>query len=162
MRKLLIFLLPVLLAAAFWAGSALWPDLASKELLRSLGGLFAVVWAILMTTMPKLSELVSIEGLTEAERERLIENIHLARKKIWRIGLSSLACVVALLLLTVVPSAGDDRLTAAFAGLIAGFAFVFLGYAKSWLDEVHAFTVEVNQRRLAIKARDENLKQLGG
>lgn len=115
-----------------------------------------------MLTMPKLSELVTIDGLSEDERERLVENIHLARKKIWRIGLLSLGCVITLLFLTAIPSSGEEQLIATFSGLAAGFGLVFLGYARSWYDELHLFTVEVNQRRMATKARDENLKQLEG
>jgi hypothetical protein len=113
-----------------------------------------------MLTMPKLSDLIVIDGLSESERERLVENIHLARKKIWRIGLLSLSCVITLLFLTVIPSPGEERLVATFAGLAAGFGLVFLGYARSWYDELHQFTVEVNQKRMATKARDENVKQL--
>jgi len=55
---------------------------------------------------------------------------------------------------------GRGRLVATFAGLAAGFGLVFLGYARSWYDELHQFTVEVNQKRMATKARDENVKQL--
>jgi len=61
-----------------------------------------------MLTMPKLSDLIVIDGLSESERERLVENIHLARKKIWRTGLLSLSCVITLLFLTVIPSLGEE------------------------------------------------------
>lgn len=146
-------------ATFFWAASAIWPDLASKEFLRSLCGLFAVAWAILILAMPKLSELISLEGLSDSEREKLLDNVTIARKKIWRIGFMSLLCVVALLLLTVVANPSNVQLVAAFAGLTAGVGIYFLTRAKSWHDEIHNFTARANAKRLANKSREENLKQ---
>ena len=162
MKQLLLAIGPIVIGGAFWVGAALWPDLAGKDFLRSLCGLFAVVWAILMLAMPKLSELTAVEGLSVDERERLVENIAAARRKIWQLGSLSLFCVVALLFLAAVATNEGERLVAAFAGLVVGYGFVFLYRAKSWHDELHAFIAEINQRRFAAKAREENLKQLSG
>jgi len=159
MRWLLLIFFPFALAVGFWAGSAIFPDLASKEMLRSVAGLFAIAWTVFGLALPKLSDLTGIEGLTEAERARLIDNVGAARAKIWRIGALSLACVMALIFLSVITSPENARRVAAFAGLIAGLGCAFLWAAKSGHDEIHEFTADVNQRRLATKNREEVLKR---
>lgn len=159
MRSLLFILFPLVFAAVFWAGVDVWPDLASKELLRAIASIFGFAWAGFAFALPKLSELSASEGLTEAERERLIQNISRARAKIWRVGGLSLSCVITLFFLSFVITPETAHLITAFGGLAAGYGCELLLLAKWWFDEIHTFITDVNKHRLNAKSKEEVLKR---
>ena len=160
MRRLLFSAFPLVLGAAFWFGVSVWPDLASKDFLRTIAGLFGVAWAAFSFALPKLSDLTALEGMTESERERLRENVAQARKKIWNVGGLSLLCAMTLLLLSVVSGPETAQFVAGFGGVAAGYGCVLLFRAKAWHDEIHAFVTDVHKHRLDAKSREDVLKRL--
>jgi hypothetical protein len=162
MRWIMFVILPLGLAAAFWFGSSVWPDLASKELMRSIAGLFAVTWGGCAFALPKLSDLTAIDGLVKHEREQLQINIDRARNRIWRIGGLSLACAITLVFLSVITTPQNSHYVAAFAGFATGIGLGFIWTFKRWHDEIHAFIATVHQHRLDAKAESEVLKKFAG
>lgn len=158
--RLLSSLIPVILAAVLYVGVDIWPQLASKEVLLGVASCFAITWAGMALALPKLSELMKLEGMTTSQREQLATNIKLAREKIWRIGGISLLCVITLFILSVVTRPEYARYVAVFVGLAVGFVIELLFAYRRWHNEIDDFSAGVLQRHFEEKARAETLRQM--
>ncbi|MGV3629158.1 MAG: hypothetical protein ACO1PN_15885 [Betaproteobacteria bacterium] len=153
-------LIPLFLGFGLYAAAEELPALASKEMLLGVASFFALAWGGLAFALPKLSDLLALEGITSSQREILVENVRRARQKIWRIGGTSLLCVMVLFFLSVVTRPEYAQIIAGFAGVASGFAVELMFAYRRWHDEIHDFTTTVNQKRLDMKAKADALSRL--
>lgn len=144
----------------FWGAWYLFPALFHTSQLSYLGGISAVVWGMDLLFLRKLAEVSALAGLTNRERERLIEKLKNIRHRIWWIGGVCLLAALVIWMLVATELVGTSAVYAAFLGFLVGVVLSFLILIPSWFDELQGFIDRVNQERALKASQETELQEL--
>lgn len=131
----------------------LWPQLASKETVWSVAGIFAVIWGGVLWIFSKLADVSRVEGLAGRERERLDEATGQVSWRLWWIAFVVALASGVLTFLAVLHAAVSPVTLVVGTGILCGVGASYLVLVPFWYRELDRFIARV-------RAREERRKVL--
>ena len=146
----------------FYAAYELWPQLASKEVVWSIAGVFAVIWAGVLWIFSKLGEVSKVEGLAGRERERLDEATGQVSRRLWWIAVMVALAAAVLTFLAALHTAVSPVTLVIGAGILCGIGASYLFLVPFWYGELDRFISRVRAREERRKVLERAMKDLPG
>lgn len=156
LRLLILIVVPLL----FMGLGMLFPAIAEPANLRWFATLFSIPWVVLFPLRNEMTSLVSLEGLSATERERLVVRVAAVQKRIWYVGGMSLFCTTLLLVLSLQTGISSTLVISAIAGVLVGIAASYIILAPAWHIEASNFVYAIKLREAARRSRQEQLARM--
>lgn len=144
----------------FWGAWYLFPSLFESGRFSSLVAVGAIIWTADLFFLRKLSELSSLDGLNNSERERLLEKLENLRRRVWWTGGIGSFCSAVIWILVSSELAKQSPFNAAAVGFFVGVSLSYLVLIPFWFNEVQRFIERVNHDKATRASQEAEIGKL--